>query len=246
MNQGETFFIFGAKKKDIEGDNIVYIGEKWEHKTLLSYLRNEKQFNPYETSQSHLMIPYFSDDDCFISYVHKNPLELRLEETLIPRESIVITGKKHDFEDIFINKFQYQTMDYDIFLGEEINTDYREYINNIMNFFSKILFQMLDCGYLELKNIDKVEDWVITFQEPILDLFIRYHRLETSAMDTTHTDEFLVNPKFRQTICIMMMRIISNFLVNNDYLESLDLSEFETWENKDLWYYLREKLSVIG
>ena len=248
MNQGETFFIFGAKKRESEGDNIVYVGERWEHKTLLQYLINVKKINPYETSKSHLLIPYFSDDDCFISYVHKNPLELRLQEVLIPRESVVITGKKHDIEDISLNKFQYKMSDYDIFSGEEIGKeiDYKTYIQEVMNFFSKVLYQMLDCGYLDLKNVDKLGDWVVTFQEPILDIFARYHRLETSAEDITVTDEFLVNPKYRQTICLMIMKIISNFLVNNNFMDSVDVSDFSSWKDKKMWYSIKDNISILS
>ena len=244
----ETIFVFGAKNKTTDTENVVHIGEKSQYKTLLHYLIEEKNINPYDTSKSHLMIPYFSEDDCFVSYIHQNPLELRLQEVLIPRESVVITGKKHDIADISINKFQYKGEDYDIFSGEEIPDSLRhqEYVKGVINFFSKVLYQMLDCGYLQMKNVDKVEDWVITFQEPILDIFVRYHRLETSAEDMTVTEEYLVNPKYRKTICIMMMKIISNFVTNNDMLRGLDLSKFDSWENEDLWYYLRENLKILG
>lgn len=241
----ETFFIIGAKRKETEADNIVYIGEKWEYKTLLQYLAKEKNINPYETSQNHLQIPYFSEEDCFISYIHNNPLELRLDEVLIPRESVVITGKKHDIEDISLNKHSYR--DYDIFSGDKIinDVDYRPYIENVISFFSGVLYQMLDCGYLELKNIDKMDDWAVTFQEPVMDLFIRHHKMETSADDKTTTEEFLENPKFRRTLCVMMMKIVSNFIVNNKMTKSIDFTGFRSWEEKNLWYHIRDKIKIF-
>ena len=98
---------------------------------------------------------------------------------------------------------------------------------------------MLDAGYFELQNLDKIDDWIITFQDPLLDIFVRYHRLETSAEDITTCDEYLINPEFRKTICVMMMKIISNFIVNNNLIVTDDLSRFKSWNNKEIWV-LRE------
>jgi hypothetical protein len=242
----ETFFIIGAKRKETDWNNIVYIGEKWEYKTLLQYLVGEKGIDPYKTSENHLMIPYFSEEDCFISHIHNNPLELRLDEVLIPRESIAITGKKLDIEDISLNKYSYK--EYDIFSGDKIPRDigYKPYIENVISFFSGVLYQMLDCGYLELKNIDKMDDWIITFQEPVMDIFVRYHKIETSADDKSITEEFLENPKFRRTLCIMMMKIVSNFLVSNKMTKSIDFTGFKSWDDKNLWYHIRDKIKILS
>ena len=166
-------------------------------------------------------------------------------ENLIPKNSIVITEKDIDIEDALINKFQYEDNDYNIFSGEKIpeNIDYEEEIYNQLEILVDVLYQMLDAGFLDLITTKKVEDWIITFQEPILDIFIRYHRLETSAPDVSTADEFLINPEFRKTICVMLMRIISNFIVNNEMVGGTDLEDFDSWGNKDLWYSIKEKMS---
>ena len=117
-----------------------------------------------------------------------------------------------------------------------------EEIFDKMRSLISVLYKMLDAGYLVTENRRKIDDWIITFQEPILDIFIRYHRLETSAPDMSTTDEFLINPEFRKTICIMLMKIVANFIVNNEVVEPKDLENFDSWENEELWYSLREIL----
>lgn len=238
-----TFFIFSNNKVS-NGENIIHIGQEGDYKTLESYLRLQKDEFIYDFTRNHLNKRYFSSEDCFISFVHKNALQLRLQETLIPKESIVIAGEDLDLEDALINKFQYEEDDYQIFSGDPLPLEetYREDILSGINILIKALYQMLDAGYLDLINIDKLDDWIITFQEPILDIFIRYHSLETSAPDITTTEEFLINPEFRRTICIMLMKIISNFVVNNGIVNDRDLDDFDSWENKELWFSVREKL----
>ena len=163
---------------------------------------------------------------------------------LIPKNCIVITGEDVDIEDALLNKFQYESEDYNIFSGEKITEDitYSQEILEKMRLLISVLYKMLDAGYLVSENRRKIDDWIVTFQEPILDIFIRYHRLETSAPDMSTTDEFLINPEFRKTICIMLMKIVANFIVNNEVVEPKDLEDFDSWENEDLWYSLREIL----
>lgn len=240
----EIFFIF-TDKKEKSRDNVIYIGEKSDYKTLESYLRIAKDEFVYDFTKSHLNKKYFSDEDCFVTFLHENPLQLRLQEPLIPRKSLVIAEKDLDLEDAILNKFQYEDDDYDIFSGQEIDTeniDYGVEIYKNIDILIYSLYQMLDAGYLENRNDRKIDDWIITFQEPILDIFIRYHRLETSAADISSTDEFLINPEYRTTICIMLMKIIANFILNNGIINQRDTEEFVSWENRDLWNSIRPKL----
>ena len=250
MSSSETFFIFGKRKGNKTSKNVIYIGEKGDYKTLESYLRLEKDEYIYDFTKNHLSKTYFKDEDFFISYENDNPLELRLREPLIPRRSIVIIpedDEEIDFEDISLNRFEFE--DYDIFSGEEIekesHNNYKEEIYDSIKDLSKVLYQMLDAGYLDLENLDKIDDWIITFQDPILDIFIRYHRLETSAEDISTCDEYLINPEFRKTICVMMMKIISNFIVNNNLIDTEDLSRFKSWNNKEIWYFLRDETDFL-
>tara|TARA_R110000851_G_scaffold264431_1_gene416976 strand:+ start:41 stop:778 length:738 start_codon:yes stop_codon:yes gene_type:complete len=238
-----TFFIF-SEKKLTKTDNIIYIGENGDYPTLESYLRMAKDEFIYDFTKNHLGKKYFSDEDCFISFIHQNPLQLRLQEVLIPRKSIVIAGNDIDLEDALINKFQYEDDDYQIFSGDLVPLEeiYRDDIYRSMEIVVNVLYQMLDSGYFDLVNTDKLEDWIVTFQEPILDIFIRYHSLQTSSPDITTTDEFLINPEFRRTICIMLMKIIANFVTNNGIINDKDTEDYDSWENKELWMSIREKI----
>ena len=240
-----TIFIFGDKRS-LDFNNVIFISNgDGDYNSLETYLREVKRKDPYDFTKNHLKIKYFSDEDVFISTFHENPLELRLKEPLISRESVVITGEDLDLEDIIINKFNYEDLDYDIFSGEKINVDYSEDISLVMNDMLSILNQMLKAGYYDNKNIDKVDDWIVTFQEPILDIFIRYHQLETSAGDISTCDEFLINPEYRKTICIMIMKILANFLINNNLIPKKTVKKYTSWTNPELWYFIKNEIKII-
>ena len=92
---------------------------------------------------------------------------------------------------------------------------------------SKVMYQMMNAGYLEMKNVDRIDDWIILFQEPILDIFIRYHKIGSSAKDIPTSDEYVINPQYRKMICVTLMKILANFIVSNGYASIDDVSKFE-------------------
>ena len=241
---GETIFVFG-ERRTLNIDNIIFISkEHGDYDSLETYLRNFKKRDPYHFTKNHLNIKYFSDEDTFISTIHDNPLVLRLEQNLIPRDSLVITGEDLDLEDIIVNKFNYEDTDYDIFSGEKVEVYYKDTVFFVIEELINCLNQMLLSGYLDLKNIDKIDDWIVTFQEPVFDILIRYHKLETSAGDITTCDEFLTNPEFRKTICIIIMKILANFLINNNLLLAKTVKKYSGWMNPDLWYYIKNEIKM--
>ena len=241
----ESIFIFG-EKRTLPDDNLIFISQKdGDYNSLETYLTEVKNMYPYDFTNNHLNIKYFSEEDVFISLFHENPLDLRLKEPLISRNCVVIIGEELDLEDIILNKFNYEDLDYDIFSGDRVYVDYKEKITSVMTDLLEILSQMLKAGYYELRNVDKVDDWIITFQDPILDIFIRYHQLETSAGDITSCDEFLINPEYRRTICIMIMKILANFLINNDLIPKRTVKKYSGWENPSLWDYIKNEIKII-
>ena len=44
----------------------------------------------------------------------------------------------------------------------------------------------------------------------------------------------------------MLMKVISNFIVTNGLVDESMLEEFNSWENKDLWYSIQENLEKDG
>ena len=90
---------------------------------------------------------------------------------------------------------------------------------------------MVKAGYFIEENREKIPDWIVTFHEPILKMFLIYCGIETSCEDIDITDEFLDNPQFRQMITETLMKITSNFLVNNKNIEGKDWRSEETWRD---------------
>lgn len=242
------YFVFGKKEKISSGEEIIFIGKAGDFPSLEKYLEQEKEHYIYDFTKNHLNIQYFSDADTFIAKEDATPLEIRLREPLIPRKSLVITEKKGKIEEIIKNKYDYTGDDYDIFSGESIKEFSKNMKLKILShivLLSKVMYQMLDAGYLTLENNYRIDDWIVLFQEPILDLFIRYHQIGSSAKDIPTPDEFVINPQYRQMICTTMMKVLANFIVNNKYIDLKKISEFGSWENIEMWSYLRENVKIF-
>lgn len=165
----------------------------------------------------------FSKTDVFISNRYETPFECRLDNLEIPRESLVIVQEevKGDLE-------KYREYDYDFFMGGVAQYD-MDVIEKYMYMLIEVTKHMVNAGYFKEENNKKIPDWIITFHEPILKMFITYCEIETSCEDIDITDEFLDNPQFRQMITETLMRITSNFLVNNKNMEGKDWKNEETW-----------------
>lgn len=165
----------------------------------------------------------FTKEDIFISNLYETPFECRIDNLEIPRESLVIVQDKvkKDFE-------QYREYDYDFFMGGVAKYDI-DVMEKYMYMLIDITKHMVKAGYFTEENREKIPDWIVTFHEPILKMFIKYCGIETSCEDVDITDEFLDNPQFRQMITETLMRITSNFLVNNKNIEGKDWRSEETW-----------------
>ena len=167
----------------------------------------------------------FTENDVFISNKYETPLECRLDNLEIPRESLVIVQDeiKGDLE-------KYRKFDYDFFMGGEVKYD-MDVIEKYMYILIEVTKHMVKAGYFIEENREKIPDWIVTFHEPILKMFLIYCGIETSCEDIDITDEFLDNPQFRQMITETLMKITSNFLVNNKNIEGKDWRSEETWRD---------------
>ena len=61
----------------------------------------------------------------------------------------------------------------------------------------------------------------------------------------TIEDEFLDNPVFRKTILLGMLRVLSNFIINNNYITIEEVSKIGTWTNYDTWKKLKEIVNIL-
>lgn len=241
------YFVFGKKTK-VKTEGVIFIDKDGDYPSLEKYLEKEHNYSIYDFTKNHLHIDYFSSTDVFISQKSDTSLKIRLQNPLIPGSSLVIVDKKNKIDDIISKRYEY-TEDYQIFSGDSIKNMPKKVKLDILKeivLLSNVMYQMIGAGYLDLKNTDRIDDWIVMFQEPILDLFIRYHKFPTSASDISIPDEYVINPDFRKTILVSLMKILANFIVNNEYVDVSDVSDFESWENPELWSYLKENVKIFN
>jgi len=190
----------------------------------------------------------FSAGDIFVSYDHQTPLQFRLEFYNIPYNSLVIIADNDNLVEILNQEDEHFTEDYNIFSGKKIEVLKKEtkleIIRNI-KILINIMYQMLEAGYLEFKNYQKIDDWILSFEEPILKIFKIYHDIETSNGSVDFEEEFLINPQFRNMLLIMFMKIISNFMINNNLITISEVAKIGDWENISVWKVLRKKIKLL-
>ena len=189
-----------------------------------------------------------SEDDIFITSFHQTPLECRLEHYNIPSDSLVISSTRLDIDKILENEDENFRDDYAIFSGQKINSDKKEIKIIVLQncvLLSNIIYQMLEAGYLEEEDLKKIDDWILSFEHPLLKIFNLYHKIETSNTYVEIEEEFLINPAFRKTILIAMMKIMANFIINNGMITVEKVSKMGEWNNKETWKLLKEQVKMF-
>ena len=192
-----------------------------------------------------------TDNDIFVSYEHSSPLDFRLDNYNIPYDSLVITTDNIDLEKVLSdeNEEEHYLEDYRIFSGSKIEVvrkDTKIAIVKSMKLLSDIMYQMMEAGYLEKKNYKKIDDWIISFEEPLLKLLKVYHKITTSNPSVDFEEEYLINPQFREMILIIIMKVLANFMVNNNIINLEEVSKLGSWEEKEVWKKLRKKVKLLS
>lgn len=230
--------------------NLYIINEK-NYKLTLPKDKNNIEVN------NNLFDFKLNDGDIFVSYDHESPLEFRLEYYNIPYNSLVITTKNTELNTVI--KEDNSMEDYAIFSGEKMEVMKTESKVSILKSFKllvNVMYQMMEAGYLELKNYKKIDDWILSFEEPILKLFKVYFKFEeinpsnpigietigTSNPSVCFEEEFYINPQFRQMILITIMKVVSNFIVNNNMV---DLKDVNDWQDIKMWNKLKKKVKLL-
>lgn len=201
-----------------------------------------------------------TDGDIFVSYIHDCPLNVRLEYYNIPYNSLVITTEDNDLENV-LEEDNYDE-DYNIFSGQIMKVakkDSKVAILKSFKLLSDVMYQMMEAGYLERKNYKKIDDWIPSFEEPILKLFKIYHKIQiidvdeptgekiigTSNPSVDFEEEFIINPQFREMLIITLMKIVSNFVINNNMITLKEVAEIGDWQDKEVWKKLRKKVKLL-
>jgi len=190
------------------------------------------------------------EDDVFMGYGFTSPLAIRLKYYQIPAENLVIVAKtKKDLQDLIKKEKINFRDDYAIFSGAKINTTSKDIKRDILinlKLLSEIAYDMIEAGYLVEENRKKIKDWIISFEEPVLKIFVNYHKITTSNGSMSIEDEFMINPQFRKMILIVMLKILANFIINNKLANIEEITQAGgNWFQEDTWKELKEKVKLF-
>ena len=192
-----------------------------------------------------------TENDIFVSYEHSSPLDFRLDNYTIPYNSLVVTTKDIDLKEVLSDENEEENYleDYRVFSGskiEAIKKDTKVAIVKSMKLLSDVMYQMLEAGYLEKKNYKKIDDWIISYEEPLLKLLKIYHKITTSNPSIDFEEEYLINPQFREMNLLIIMKVLANFMVNNNIIKLEEVSKLGSWEEKEVWKKLRKKVKLLA
>lgn len=190
------------------------------------------------------------EDDVFMGYGYTSPLAIRLKYSQIPSENLVILAEsKKDLQDLIKKEKINFRDDYAIFSGSKINTINKNINEDIIaniKLLSEIAYDMLAAGYLVEENRQKIKDWIISFEEPILKIFVNYHKITTSNDSMNIEDEFMINPQFRKMILVTILKILANFIINNNLISIEEISQLGTnWLEEETWVKIKEKVKLF-
>lgn len=189
-----------------------------------------------------------TENDVFVSYVNDTVIDMRLEFYDIPAEALCVITKDKDVSKVLENEEYNYEQDYYLFSGQKIKDleiENKKDIIRSMKTLAKVMYQMLDAGYLSLEDNKKIDDWILSFEEPTLKLLNNYLKFETSNPNMSIEDEFLINPQFRRMILINIMKILANYIVNNDMITVEEVAKHGTWLEEKTWYALDKKLKLL-
>lgn len=189
-----------------------------------------------------------TENDIFVSYVNETVIEMRLEFYDIPAEALCVITKDKDLSKVIQSEEYNYEQDYYLFSGQKITDleiENKKDIVRSMKTLANVMYQMLDAGYLRLEDNKKIDDWILSFEEPTLKLLNNYLKFETSNPNMSIEDEFLINPQFRKMILVSIMKILANYIVNNDMIKVEEVSKYGSWLDEKTWYALNKKLKLL-
>jgi len=189
-----------------------------------------------------------TEEDVFIAFGYTSPLAVRLEYTDIPFENLVIATEEKNITKLLAEEKNNFTNDYNPFTGKKIKTKDIQIKKDIiinLKLFSQVMYDMIEAGYMVQENRKKIKDWIVSFEEPILKLFHNYHKFETSNDSYSFEEEFMINPQFRQMLTMVMMKIIANFIINNNLITVDQVSKLGNWTEEKTWISLKDKIKLF-
>jgi len=188
----------------------------------------------------------YDNEDIFVVYGMTNTVAARKKYFNIPMENLVVIAKEEDkLEELLKKERDNYKKDYPLFSGKKMDSSNKDLAKEIlisMKLLSKIIFEMLEAGYLDEKNEKKISDWILSFEEPTLKLFANYHQIETSNPSYSIEDEYVINSQFRKMILIMMMKIVANFIVNNNLVE---IEKVKDWLDINSWQEMKKSVKLF-
>lgn len=110
----------------------------------------------------------------------------------------------------------------------------KENKNYILELFD-IMICMMKAGYHKLENNCKIDDWIVSCQDPIMFRFIEIMRFKSylPASEMTWCEIFCTNRQFRQSLVNTMITIFNKLMIDNFDMKYKDMANQEYfYENR--------------
>jgi hypothetical protein len=245
MDTEYKFFIFGystlktTSPNKIPPESIAYSSRVFiNHSIITEPGRAYKSLSEY-TEQNGEIEEHALHRNIFVARGNRfnTSLDFRLSEPSVSRDIIFIKSNE-TIGDILEGVKNGSLIPYDIFSGDNIVGFEKEAIVKQIKILFYVMYTYMAVGYHLEKNDKKIPDWCVCFSEPILKYFIAYFEIPTESPDITIVDQFLTTPQFRKMITMQLLKVLSNYVINNGIVE---ISEVKSWEDMKMWRSLVKK-----
>lgn len=224
----------------------IYVIIEEENEKNINHSQSELRF--IRTANNDDEPRNYTDNDIFVSYMHYSPIQMRLENYSIPHDSLCIVTENNNLDDVIYNDEYNYSQDYYLFSGNAIKgliSETKKEVIKSMKVLTFVMYQMLDAGYLQEKDNQKIADWIVSFEEPTLKLLKNYLQFETSNSHKNVEDEFMINPQFRKMILVNIMQIIANYIINNEMITTEEVAKMGSWVDEKTWYKINKKIKLL-
>lgn len=125
-------------------------------------------------------------------------------------------------------------------LSQTLTVKEKKAIQNMFNNLVLITRSYLKAGFYYPEGINKPkilnvpEGWMMNVYTPEIEHLIRYYGLIPEVKDVNRALEFIHNAQYRKIVTDTMVKVVSNYLVRNKVINSLDIDDWYNYKSYDI------------
>jgi hypothetical protein len=125
-------------------------------------------------------------------------------------------------------------------LPSELSVNEKKAIKSMFNNLVKVTRSYLKAGFYYPPNTNKPkilnvpDGWMMNIYTPEIEHLIRYYGLIPEVKDVNRALEFIHNAQYRRIVTETMVKVVANYLVRNNIVNTMDIDDWYNYKNWDI------------